>query len=271
METYGVASSGYNKSLEATSPSFAPNVTSTWRSSLTDDEQFQRLLARQDKLEIKRQEIMWEMCETEQAFVKSMRTVLRLFAIPLKTPQGRWIDGIPDKITDLFDSLEQVAHVHGIFAASQRDMKRRTEVLDTASFTKLFRSWVDKLEVHESYLISFEPVVQLVEENVRDPESVFGEFVRMQMKDEVLGSMGLGSMLLKPVQRLTKYPLFLKVCPQYLLGTARADQVAFTGCHPSPTRQSTRITISIGYYRIDYTPVASYESQRRGFREAEIA
>lgn len=223
METYGVASSGYNKSLEAPmSPGFNPqSTTTTWRSSLSNDEQFQRVLAKQGSLEIKRQEIMWEMCETEQGFVKSMKTVLRLFAIPLKTPQGKWIDGIPDRITELFDSLEQVAHVHGIFAASQRDMKRKTEILDTAAFTAMCRSWVDRLEVHESYLISFEPVVQLVEENVRDPESVFGEFVRMQMKDEVLGSMGLGSMLLKPVQRLTKYPLFIKVSPGSLVHPVR--------------------------------------------------
>lgn len=154
---------------------------------------------------------MWEMCETEHAFVKSMRTVLRLFAIPLKTPQGKWIDGIPPRITDLFDSLEGVAHAHGIISAAQRDMRRRTEVLDVAAFVGMFKSWVSRLEIHEWYLLRFEVVVQLVEENVRDPESVFGEFVRMQMKEEVLGSMSLGSMLLKPVQRLTKYPLFLKV------------------------------------------------------------
>lgn len=159
------------------------------------------------------------MCETEQAFVKSMRTVLRLFAIPLKTPQGKWIQGIPERITELFDLLECVAHAHGVVSASQRDMRRRTEVLDVKAFISSFKEWVPKLQVHEWYLLRFEAVVQLVEENVRDKDSVFGEFVRMQMKEEVLGSMSLGSMLLKPVQRLTKYPLFLRVS-RYLLGRA---------------------------------------------------
>jgi hypothetical protein len=216
MENYGVASSGYNKSLEQPlSPRTAEAQASatTWRSSLSTDLTFQELLQAQGKLEVKRQEVMWEMCETEQAFVKSMRTVLRLFAIPLKTPQGKWIDGIPHMITELFDSLECVAHAHGIIAAAQRDMRRKSETLDTLAFTAMFKTWVNRLEVHEWYLLKFESVVQLVEDNVRDPASVFGEFVRMQMKDEVLGSMSLGSMLLKPVQRLTKYPLFLKVSP----------------------------------------------------------
>jgi hypothetical protein len=222
METYGVATSGYNKSLEQPQ---SPSDTSptTWRSSLSTDLTFQELLQAQGKLEVKRQEVMWEMCETEQSFVKSMRTVLRLFAIPLKTPQGKWIDGIPHNITVLFDSLECVAHAHGIIAAAQRDMRRKSETMDTLSFIAMFRSWVSRLEVHEWYLLRFESVVQLVEDNVRDPASVFGEFVRMQMKDEVLGSMSLGSMLLKPVQRLTKYPLFLKVCFQFRFSADNSD------------------------------------------------
>lgn len=220
MEDYGVASSGYNKSLQApASPVVASGSMTTWRSSLSNEEVYQRVVRLHGSIEVKRQEVMWEMCETEQAFVKSMRTVLRLFAIPLKTPQGRWIDGIPAPITDLFDTLEGVAHAHGVIAAAERDMRRKSEVLDTAAFTAMIKSWIDRLEVHEDYLVKFEPVVQLVEENVRDPDSVFGEFVRMQMKDEVLGSMGLGSMLLKPVQRLTKYPLFLKVSLNSFVGS----------------------------------------------------
>ncbi|OCF42307.1 hypothetical protein I317_03810 [Kwoniella heveanensis CBS 569] len=209
-EVFDVASSGYSKCFEPASPLLPVTPTSTWRSSLATDETYSRLMQTYGPMEVKRQEIIWEMCETEHAFIKSMRTVLRLFATPLKTPQGRWIDGIPGKITDLFDSLECIVHAHGIVSTSERDMRRRSDVLDVSAFVGMFKGWVHRLEVHEWYLIKFESVVALVEENVRDPDSVFGEFVRMQMKEEVLGAMSLGSMLLKPVQRLTKYPLFLK-------------------------------------------------------------
>ncbi|WVF70008.1 hypothetical protein IAT40_004794 [Kwoniella sp. CBS 6097] len=209
-EVFDVASSGYSKCFEPASPLLPVTPTSTWRSSLATDETYSRLMQAYGAMEVKRQEIIWEMCETEHAFIKSMRTVLRLFATPLKTPQGRWIDGIPGKITDLFDSLECIVHAHGIVSTSERDMRRRSDVLDVSAFVAMFKGWVHRLEVHEWYLIKFESVVALVEENVRDPDSVFGEFVRMQMKEEVLGAMSLGSMLLKPVQRLTKYPLFLK-------------------------------------------------------------
>lgn len=210
-EVFDVASSGYSKCIEPASPSQPTTPTLNWRSSLSSDDIYVRVLQSAGASEIKRQEIIWEMCETEQAFVKSMKTVLRLFAIPLKTPQGKWIQGIPDRITELFDLLECVAHAHGVVAATQREMRRRHEVLDVRAFIAAVKEWVPRLDVHEWYLLRFEAVVQLVEDNVRDKDSVFGEFVRMQMKEEVLGSMSLGSMLLKPVQRLTKYPLFLRV------------------------------------------------------------
>jgi len=211
------------------------------------------MLQTQGTAEIKRQEIIWEMSETEQAFVKSMRTVLRLFAIPLKTPQGKWIQGIPERITELFDLLECIAHAHGIIAASQRDMKRRSEVVDTKAFIAAFKDWVPRLDAHEWYLLRFEAVVQLVEDNVRDKDSVFGEFVRMQMKEEVLGSMSLGSMLLKPVQRLTKYPLFLRVshwCPHELM-------IAPPRCDTIPTPMPPGYTVTSLDDRVDHLESAS--------------
>ena len=208
----GVASSGYSKCFDrAASPEELTPPLSTWRAGLSNDAIHDELLRRHGPMEIKRQEIMWEMCETEKSFVKSMKTVLMLFATPLKTPQGKWIDGISERITELFDLLECVVQVHSAISSAQRDLRRTSEVVEVAAFVGMFKGWIDRLKVHEYYLLRFEAVVQLVEDDVRDVDSVFGEFVRMQMKEEVLGSMSLGSMLLKPVQRLTKYPLFLKV------------------------------------------------------------
>lgn len=213
-ESFKVASSGYSKCLEPdspTGPTAPPTPEQTWRATLTSDLVYQSVMTKHGPDGVKRQEIIWEMCETEQTFLRSMRNVLRLFAIPLKTPHGNWIDGIPDRISALFDALESVTHAHGIIAATVRDLRRKSEVVDMNAFVRAYKSWVPKLEVYERYLLRFEPVVALVEEHIRDADSVFGEFVRLQSKEDALGSMTLGSMLLKPVQRLMKYPLFFKV------------------------------------------------------------
>lgn len=210
-EIFDVAYSGYSRCFDPGSPVTPNTPTCTWRSALPDEEAYSRILQACGAAEVKRQEIMWEMCETEESFVKSMRTVLRLFAIPLQTPQHGWIHGIPGRITQLFDALQFIVEAHEIIHAEQCEMRERSQVLDVGTFVTLFQRWAPRLAVHETYLIRFEGAVHLVENNVRDKDSVFGEFVRMQMKEEVLGSMSLSSMLLKPVQRLTKYPLFLRV------------------------------------------------------------
>ena len=209
-DVFDVASAGFNKSMEMASPT-REDVRGSWRSSLRNEATYGSVLQLQGPMEIKRQEIMWEMIETEDSFIKSMRTVLRLFATPLKTPHGNWIDGIAPRITDLFDCLENILHNHQLLLLAEQDLRKRADSIVITAFVATLAKWQDRLLAYEWYLLHFEEVVQMVEESVQSPNSVFGEFVRMQLKDEVLGSMGLGSMLLKPVQRLTKYPLFLKV------------------------------------------------------------
>ena len=71
--------------------------------------------------------------------------------------------------------------------------------------------FVPRLEVHQPYLIRFEAVTKLIETLVADPSSDFGEFIRRQSALPECRGLSLASYLLKPVQRLMKYPLFLRV------------------------------------------------------------
>ncbi|TYJ54299.1 hypothetical protein B9479_005058 [Cryptococcus floricola] len=210
-EVFDVAWSGYGKCLEPSSPiaSTAPSADKTWRSTLASESTFTTVLNTHGPAEVKRQEILWEMCETEKGFVDSMKMVLRLFASPLKTPQGRWIEGIPQKATELFDYLQTIVHVHAALVKSQKDITQ-DGVIDVTAFISDFKPWLSRLSVHEPFLLEFEEVIRLIDTHAQDAKSVFGEFLRMQTGAEVLGSMTLTSMLLKPIQRLTKYHLFLK-------------------------------------------------------------
>ncbi|ODN96383.1 hypothetical protein L198_04097 [Cryptococcus wingfieldii CBS 7118] len=210
-EVFDVAWSGYGRCLEPSSPiaSTAPSADKTWRSTLASESTFTSVLSTHGAAEVKRQEIMWEMCETEKGFVDSMKMVLRLFASPLKMPQGRWIEGIPQKATELFDYLQTIVHVHAALVKSQKDITK-DGVIDVTAFISDFKPWLSRLSVHEPFLLEFEEVIRLIDTHAKDANSVFGEFLRMHTGAEVLGSMTLTSMLLKPIQRLTKYHLFLK-------------------------------------------------------------
>jgi hypothetical protein len=210
-ESFKIEYSGYSKSLRPLTPRLT-DAAPTWRESLLHDTVYERVAGGPDgNLEIKRQEVMWEMAETEQVFVRACRDVIRLFAAPLRMAQGQWMSGIPGDVCELFEALEVIAHTHHDLSTQQLIDRRSSDVMDVSSFVAQFRAWVDGLACHQQYIVLFNPVTQFVEDSTRDDSSTFGEFLRMQMRDKALGSLTLGSMLLKPIQRLTKYPLFLRV------------------------------------------------------------
>ncbi|GMK54621.1 hypothetical protein CspeluHIS016_0112070 [Cutaneotrichosporon spelunceum] len=209
-ESFGVVYSGYSKSLRPTTPRPRDNPTS-WRQSLHNDHIYDEVAGGPDGLmEVKRQEIMWEMSETEAAFVRSCRDVIRLFVAPLREAQGDWMKGLPTGVCDLFEALEAIHMTHADISTAQQIARRRSDVIEIATFVDQFEAWVGRLAVHERYLMLFNTVVAQIEEASRDQTSIFGEFLRLQTRDKALGSLSLGSMLLKPVQRITKYTLFLK-------------------------------------------------------------
>lgn len=210
-ESFGIVYSGYSKSLRPTTPCPHDHAIS-WRQSLPNDHLYDSIAGGPDgSMEIKRQEIMWEMSETEAAFVRSCRDVIRLFAAPLREAQGDWMKGLPAGVCELFESLEAIHKTHSEISTAQQIARRRSDVVDTVDFVEQFGAWVSRLAIHERYIMLFNTVVAQIEEAARDQTSIFGEFLRLQTRDKALGSLSLGSMLLKPVQRITKYTLFLRV------------------------------------------------------------
>ena len=161
-------------------------------------------------LEMKRQSIIYELCETEEAFVDSIKSIIKMFMQPLRTPLGQWISGIPSPISRLFDWLDDIVHLHGQICSALRCAQtgQRPVVWRVADAILPF---VGRLEVHQPYLARFEDVTTIINQLTNDTNSDFGEFVRMQQSLPECGSLPLTSFLLKPVQRLMKYPLFFKV------------------------------------------------------------
>jgi hypothetical protein len=56
----------------------------TWKGTLSVGA-YDNLLERHGVIEMKRQDVIWELCETETSFVKSLKTILRLFVQPLRS------------------------------------------------------------------------------------------------------------------------------------------------------------------------------------------
>ncbi|GAA6028476.1 hypothetical protein JCM8097_007047 [Rhodosporidiobolus ruineniae] len=186
----------------------SPLIGRTWRSTLTDDE-YEQLTLMYGALEMRRQEVVWELCETERSFVNGLRGVIQVFTLPLRTRAGAWIKGVPVPVSRLLDWLDDIVHLHSQISAAL-DLAREKQYPVVLKIAEAVLPFVQRLEVHQPYLVRFESVTRSIDEMSADPASDFGEFVRMQSSLPECGALSLSSFLLKPVQRLMKYPLFFK-------------------------------------------------------------
>ncbi|GAA5976218.1 hypothetical protein JCM5350_001385 [Sporobolomyces pararoseus] len=192
----------------STSLTQSPFQGRTWRSNLSI-EQFEDLAQELGAMEMRRQEVIWELCETERSFVNGLRGVIQVFTLPLRTRNGTWIKGVPVPVSRLLDWLDDIVYLHSqIYEALEEVRTGQHPVV--GRIAEAFLPFVARLEVHQPYLVRFETVTRQIDDMAADPSSDFGEFVRMQSSLPECGSLSLSSFLLKPVQRLMKYPLFFR-------------------------------------------------------------
>jgi len=112
--------------------------------------------------------------------------------------------------THLFELLDDITDLHTQIASALHS-SRASQFPLMLHFAETFRPFVHRLEAHQAYLVHLEQVTKELDNIILDLESNYGQFIRSQSSAPECGSMGLTSFLLKPMQRLTKYPLFFKV------------------------------------------------------------
>ncbi|WAQ88650.1 hypothetical protein PtA15_10A69 [Puccinia triticina] len=210
--------------ISSQKPSAAPMAIINWRTTLSDRE-YRHILETWGPTEIHRQQLIWELCQTETAFLDSIAAVLDLFIIPLReeSQYGTWVVGVPEPVQKLFGDLDQIANFHSeiVMGMSYNRMceKKRNKAPVVMKFADMMAGFVPRLRIYERYLVCFERVSQLIDRLSIDPADPFGSFVRMQSHIAGFGAMTLTSHLLKPIQRLMKYPLFFRqLCETTPLG-----------------------------------------------------
>ncbi|THH18555.1 hypothetical protein EW146_g2465 [Bondarzewia mesenterica] len=178
----------------------------TWRSTLPASA-YRSLLERYGETEMNRQEIIWDICESEQAFIKRLRTVVDLFIRPLRLQDSRkWISGVPSDVARLFDWLEDIVNLHSqIFSALH--MARARQYPLVMRIAEVLRGFVPRLEVHQPYLVRVDEVTTAIKRIVTNPQNDFGEFIRIQQERQECQEWSLETVLISPVNRLSQYPV----------------------------------------------------------------
>lgn len=190
--------------------SFSLKSIKTWRSDIPPSV-YHTLLEQYGEVEIHRQEVIWELCETECMFVNHLHGVVRLFVRPLRAQNSKtWITGVPAEVARLFDWLEDIVNLHShILAALQAARKGPYSMVDLIA--ESLRVLVPRLEVYQPYLVRLEDVAALIERLGDDEQSDFGEFVTLQESSTECDGWGLERFLIEPVNRLSQYPEFFRV------------------------------------------------------------
>ncbi|POY75178.1 hypothetical protein BMF94_1810 [Rhodotorula taiwanensis] len=177
----------------------------TWRSTL-DNDTIVHLTLQHGHDEMRRQEIIYEIIETETGFVESMRTITAVYGEPIRSGA---VQGVPRSVARLFSRLERILDLHTrliltLAVASETQTSGRLVM----HFADLFAPYVAEFEVYQAYLLRFEAVTALLESEAASSDGPFAVFLKDLADRPEAGGMTLSSFLLKPIQRLMKYPLF---------------------------------------------------------------
>jgi hypothetical protein len=181
-----------------------------WKERFSENE-YAALLQKNGVMEMERQESLWRLHVTEDAFVRRLDCIVTLFILPLRVRNQRtWIAGIPAEVARLFDWLEDIVnlHTHILTVLSLLYSKQYPLVWNVAAE---LRHVISRFEVYQPFLVRLEEVAELIRDFKRDKRSLFGEFVRIQEADPLCEGWELEQSLLEPLNRLASYPAMFRV------------------------------------------------------------
>ena len=182
----------------------------TWLSTISSSA-YHSLLDRYGEVEIKRQQIIWDLCESERAFVRRLQTFVRLFIRPLRMKDSvTWLAGVPIEVARLFDWLEDIINLHAQISSALRAIVSEQYPI-VMRIAGRVRSFVSRLEVHQPYVVRLESTTILIKRLSGEFGSDFGEFIRIQQEHDDCHGWSVEAFLVEPVNRLVDYPIHFKV------------------------------------------------------------
>jgi hypothetical protein len=175
-------------------------------------EDFRRHILEQfGEVEVRRQEIVWKLAESEATFVINLQNMVQLFILPLRVRSTKvWVSGVPDDVSRLFDWLEDIVHLHTKLSASLTSL-RDVHNSDLQCVGEILRPFMAKLEIYQPYLVKLEFVATRIEHLVAQEKSDIGDFIKLQERSSACQGWSLEKYLVEPVQRLSQYPDFFQV------------------------------------------------------------
>ncbi|NXW21960.1 PKHG5 protein, partial [Circaetus pectoralis] len=159
------------------------------------------------------QEAIWELLHTEATYIRKLKVITDLFLCCLLNLQESGL--LCEVDTErLFSNIGEIIRLHrelwrGVMAPVLAKARRTGALLDPVDFLDGFKMFGSLFKPYVRYCMEEEGCMEYMRALLRDSE-LFRAYVTWAEKHEQCSRLKLSDMLVKPHQRLTKYPLLLK-------------------------------------------------------------
>ncbi|XP_077168875.1 pleckstrin homology domain-containing family G member 5 isoform X3 [Paroedura picta] len=159
------------------------------------------------------QEAIWELLHTEASYIKKLKVITDLFLCCLLNLQESGLLGEVDA-ERLFSNIQEIIQLHRtlwrtVMAPVLQKARASRALLDPNDFFKGFKMFGSLFKPYIRYCMEEEGCMEYMRNLLRDNE-LFRIYVTWAEKHKQCNRLKLSDMLVKPHQRLTKYPLLLK-------------------------------------------------------------
>ncbi|KAI8815050.1 hypothetical protein BJ742DRAFT_733571 [Cladochytrium replicatum] len=154
----------------------------------------------------KQNAVLFEIIETETSYVEDLRNLIGLFMKPMM------INGMlgGDKATELFSTIKQIAELHELMLIPITELKETAS--DKSDFVlsvvRVFQSQIEGFSCYNAYCGNQNHSRRLLGRLKAEP--TFSKFVAQCEANPRLNKLNLSDLLVKPMHRITRYPILLK-------------------------------------------------------------
>ncbi|KAG7323251.1 hypothetical protein KOW79_012953 [Hemibagrus wyckioides] len=183
---------------------------------LTLEDSWQQLLENPETLskrQFHQQEAIWELLHTEATYIKKLKVITDLFLCGLLNLQDH---GLLNEVepAKLFNNIQDLVRVHTalwsqVMVPALEKARQDRSMLDPTDLLQGFQTFASRFQPYLRYCMEEESCMEYMRAQLRDNE-LFRTYITWAEGNKQCNRLKLADMLVKPHQRLTKYPLLLK-------------------------------------------------------------
>ncbi|KAG9306045.1 hypothetical protein G9A89_020240 [Geosiphon pyriformis] len=193
--------------------------TNTIWSETVDEDLIQHL----SSMEQNRQEVLFEIIQTESEYVRDLKLIEQVFIRPIKAAEAKYPHKniIPPNLNKVFNSISYFLFIHEVISNCLNERQEHQSPL-VRSISDILLAYVWIFRAYAPYLIHYEEALSELNDCLRH-KTTLGKIVKKQQKVASCRNMPLTTYLLKPFQRLLQYPLLVRNLLKYTIREVGSD------------------------------------------------